>query len=63
MISLVFRVLTFAGSAAIFGFLTREYLRRKAEQEQERGKQLPSAPVAREANDTVDVEIISGEDD
>jgi hypothetical protein len=57
MMSLVFRVITFAGSAAIFGFFTREYLRRRQEQEIEaaKGKKLPAVV---DRGDTVDAEII-----
>ncbi len=65
MLSLVFRVLTFAGSAALFGYLTRHILRRRAEHEQHaKEKQLPGVVDKGEAgNDTVDVEIISGDED
>lgn len=60
MFSLVFRVITVAGSAAFFGFLTRQYLRKRAEQEQlAKEKKLPD--VVRE-HDTIDAEIITAEE-
>ena len=65
MISFVFRVITFAGSAALFGFLTREFLRRRSELDKAADtphKNLPSTIDKREAlSDTVDAEIIAGD--
>lgn len=61
MFSFVFRVITFAGSAAIFGYLTREFLRRRAELEGEH-KNLPAVADKRETYDTVDVEVVTDDD-
>lgn len=64
MISFVFRVITFAGSAAIFGFLTREYLRRKAEIEKDTPhKNLPVVADKRHSvHETVDAEIVTDDE-
>lgn len=62
MFSFVFRVITFAGSAAIFGYLTREFLRRRAELEESEHKNLPAVADKRETYDTVDVEVVTDDD-
>lgn len=62
MFSFVFRVITFAGSAAIFGFLTREFLRRRAELDQSEHKNLPAVAEKKETYDTIDVEVVTDDD-
>lgn len=62
MFSFVFRVITFAGSAAIFGFLTREFLRRRVELDQSEHKNLPAVAEKKETYDTIDVEVVTDDD-